>query len=158
MSMYALNLPEYEHRFQREGKKTKIFDHVRKKFLVLTPEEWVRQNFLYFLIRDRNYPASLISIEKGLKVNESFKRCDILIYNSFGKPVLLVECKSPTVKLTSETYHQAAMYNMTFKLPFLIVTNGVQHFCSQINFDTSTYSFLEDIPHYEQINHENVSQ
>ena len=154
--MYPLNLPEYDLRLKREGKKTKIFDQVRKKFLVLTPEEWVRQNFVHFLIQERNYPASLISIEKGLKVNETFKRCDILIHNNFGKPVLLVECKSPTIKLTSETYHQAAVYNMNFKLPFLIVTNGIQHFCSKINFTTSSYSFLEDIPHYRQINHENI--
>lgn len=152
MIIQPLNLPEYEHRFKREGKKTKIFDHVRKKFLVLTPEEWVRQNFIQFLIREKHYPASLISIEKGLKVNQISKRCDVLIHNSYGKAMLLVECKSPNVKLSSETYHQAAIYNLNFKLPFLIVTNGLQHFCSKINFADSTYSFLEDIPDYDQIN------
>lgn len=152
MNIHPLNLPEYEHRFKQEGKKTKIFDQVRKKFLVLTPEEWVRQNFVRFLIQEKNYPSSLIAIEKGLKVNQLFKRCDILIHNNYGKAMLLVECKSPNVKLSSETYHQAATYNMSLKLPFLVVTNGIQHFCSRIDFEKSSYSFLEDIPEYHELN------
>lgn len=154
MNLFPLNLPSYDHRIIREGKKTKIFDQVRKKFLVLTPEEWVRQNFIQYLIQAKNYPSSLISIEQGLKVNNLSKRCDILIYNSFGKAILLVECKSHTVKLSSETFQQAARYNICFKLPYLIITNGVQHFCSKIDFELSSYNFLQDIPNYHELNRE----
>ena len=154
MDLTSLNLPTYNHRIIQEGKKTKIFDQVRKKFLVLTPEEWVRQNFVQYLIQEKGYPASLICIEKGLKVNELFKRCDILIYNSYGQAKLLIECKSPNVKLSSETFQQVARYNISFKLPYLIVTNGMQHFCSKVDFELSIYSFLESIPSYAELNTE----
>lgn len=152
MNTFPLNLPTYNHRIVSDGKKTKIFDQVRKKFLVLTPEEWVRQNFIQYLINEKKYPASLISIEQGLKVNELFKRCDILVYNSFGKAILLVECKSHHVKLSSETFQQVARYNICFKLPYLIVTNGMQHFCSKIDFELSSYNFLKSIPNYHELN------
>ena len=157
MNLTSLNLPTYNHRIIQDGKKTKIFDQVRKKFLVLTPEEWVRQNFVQYLIQDKGYPASLICIEKGLKVNHLYKRCDILIYNSFGNAKLLIECKSPSIKLSSETFQQVARYNISFKLPYLIVTNGMQHFCSKIDFKLSNYSFLEHIPTYIELNTEKAT-
>ena len=117
--MQRLNLPEYEFKLRKNGINNEIFDAFRKKYVVLTPEEWVRQNILQFLIRERNFPSSLIAVEIGLKYNQMQKRADILAYDKQGQPYLLVECKAPEVKITQETFHQIARYNMTFKVKYL---------------------------------------
>ena len=145
--MHQLNLPFYNITLKEENGKHFIFDDIRKKYLRLTSEEWVRQNFVKYLIDEKSVPSSLIVIEKGLKLNELTKRADILIYKDTS-PILLVECKAPTVKISQDTFDQISRYNLTFKVPYLIVTNGISHYCCQIDFENNSYNFLEDIPNY----------
>ncbi len=149
--MKTLNLPTYHFSFKEENKKTKIFDAIRKKFLVLTPEEWVRQNVVRFLVEEKGFPPNLIVIEMGLKLNGLQKRADIIVYSKLGKPVLLVECKAPHVKIDQKVFDQIGRYNITFKLPYLLVTNGMEHFCAQIDFNSKDFSFLQEIPEYEKL-------
>lgn len=148
--MFQLNLPFYNLTLKEENGNHFIFDDIRKKYLRLTPEEWVRQNFVKYLIDEKKYPASLIVIEKGLKLNELTKRADVLIYKD-SSPILLVECKAPNVKITQDTFDQISRYNLTFKVPFLIVTNGMDHFCCQIDFENNSYHFLEEIPYFIEL-------
>jgi len=147
--MQQLNLPEYQFKLRKNGKINEIFDAFRKKYVVLTPEEWERQNILQFLIKERNFPVSLIAVEIGLKYNQMQKRADILAYDKQGQPYLLVECKAPEVKITQETFHQIARYNMTFKVKYLVVTNGINHFCCLMDYDKNTFQYMETIPIYE---------
>src|SRR5690554_2827060 len=149
--MQELNLPTYQFKFKVEDKRTKIFDTIRKRFFVLTPEEWVRQNFIEYLINEKNYLKGLIAIEKGLKLHGLQKRTDILIYSKAGKPLLMVECKAPDVKINQTVFDQIGRYNIHFKLPYLIVTNGIEHYCAMIDFDKKDFSFLSDIPNYDEI-------
>jgi type I site-specific restriction endonuclease len=149
--MKTLNLPAYRFTFKEENKKTKIFDAIRKKFLVLTPEEWVRQHVVRFLIEEKGFPASLIAIEAGLQLNGLQKRADILVYSKMGKPILLVECKAPHIKIDQKVFDQIGRYNITFKLPYLLVTNGMKHFCARIDFTSKDFSFLQEIPEYEKL-------
>lgn len=146
--MQRLNLPSYPIKIKEADGERFIFDAIRKKYLKIQPEEWVRQNFIQFLIQEKNYPASLIEIEKGLKVNELQKRADIVISSNLGSPLVLVECKAPKVKITQETFEQIARYNTVFKVPYLIVTNGLDHYCCIINFENNSFEFLEEIPEY----------
>ena len=149
--MYSLNLPDYPHKIKQENNKAYIFDFIRKKYLVLTPEEWVRQHFVHYLITLKKFPSSLIVIEKGLKLNEMQKRADVLVYNKNGNPLVLVECKAATVKITQETFNQIARYNMVFHVPYLIVTNGLQHYCCKIDFNNQSFTFLDDIPMFDEM-------
>lgn len=146
-----LNLPTYSFRTTQESGKLRIFDEIRKKFLVLTPEEWVRQNFVRFLIEEKGFPAQLMALESGLKVNQNQFRADLLVYDRAGQPLLVVEFKAPTVKVTQETFDQVARYNMKFQVPYLIVSNGLSHYCCQIDFSTKTYSFLKEIPAFREL-------
>ncbi|MDQ3048095.1 MAG: type I restriction enzyme HsdR N-terminal domain-containing protein [Bacteroidota bacterium] len=147
--MQKLNLPPYEFRLRKEGEQVQIFDSIRKKFLVLNPEEWVRQNFLQFLIIEKKFPASLIVIESGLKYNQLRKRSDVLAYDRSGKPYLLVECKAPEVKITQDAFDQVARYNMQFKVKFLVVTNGLNHFCCEMDYEAGTWKYLPTVPEFE---------
>ena len=146
--MQELNLPPYEYRIQEIDGKTHIFDPLRKKLLVLTPEEWVRQHFVHFLIEHKNYPKSLIKCESGLVYNQLQKRTDIIVYDRNGKPFLLVECKAATVKIDQKVFNQVAIYNQTVKAPFICVTNGLKTFVCQINFEESSSVFLNHLPHF----------
>jgi len=148
--MQKLNLPQYLIKLKEDEGVKYIFDAIRKKYLVLQPEEWVRQNFIQFLIQDKNYPASLIEIEKGLKLNELQKRADVLIHKD-AQPIVLIECKAPAIKINQEVFEQIARYNQVFKVPYLIVTNGMEHYCAKIDFATNSFEFLEDIPKYKQL-------
>jgi hypothetical protein len=147
--MQQLNLPTYPFKFRDQNDLISIFDEIRKKYVVLTPEEWVRQNFIQFLIKDKKYPASLIAVEIGLKYNQLQKRADVLIYNKTGNPYLMIECKAPEIKITQDTFHQIATYNMTFKVSYLVVTNGLDHFCCKMDYDSNSYKFLQMIPDFE---------
>ena len=144
--MQELNLPQHPLKIKKEDGTRYIFDAIRKKYLVLLPEEWVRQNFVQFLVRDKNYAASLIAIEKGLKLNELQKRADIVIYDKQAKPVVLIECKAPKVKINQQVFEQIARYNMVFKVPYLVVTNGLEHYCAKVDFENNSFEFLKDIP------------
>jgi hypothetical protein len=147
--MEQLNLPTYNFKIIIDNSQNKIFDSIRKKYVVLTPEEWVRQNFIQYLIHEKQYPASLIAVEISLKYNTLPKRADIVVYNKKGEPSVLVECKASSVKITQETFHQAAVYNMNFKVDYLIVTNGLHHYCCRMNYSDKTYLFLSQIPDFE---------
>lgn len=144
-----LNLPKYQFKLKKDEGKTLIFDNIRKKYLVLTPEEWVRQNFLQYLIQEKNTPASLIAIEAGLKYNQLQKRVDVLVYDKNGSPYLMVECKAPEVKITQAAFDQVARYNMIHRVKYLVVTNGINHFCCLMNYTNNTYSYLKEVPVFE---------
>ncbi len=146
-----LNLPEYPLRIKQESNGTYIFDEVRKKFLVLTPEEWVRQHFVQFLIKEKKYPRSVIKLEGGLKLNSLQKRSDILLFNTAGEKIILVECKAPSVKISQAAFDQAARYNSIHRVKFIVVTNGLQHFCAEIDFGNGSYRFLEELPDYSPL-------
>ena len=151
MKMQKLNLPNYKFKLKSNENKTLIFDNLRKKYMVLTPEEWVRQHFVQFLIEEKNYPPSLIAIEKQVLVNNLKKRSDILVFNKEGNPDIIVECKAPKIKITQATFDQIARYNSTLNANFLVVTNGLNHFYCKMDFENETYIFLKEIPDYKLI-------
>jgi hypothetical protein len=147
--MQKLNLPTHKFRFKSNENKTLIFDNLRKKYMVLTPEEWVRQHFVQFLIEEKKYPISLIALEKQLTLNNRKKRTDILVFNKEGSPDIIVECKAPKIKITQATFDQIARYNLKLKANFLVVTNGLEHFYCKMDFEKETYIFLKEIPDYK---------
>jgi len=150
--MQQLNLPAYEMRLM-DGKsgKPRIFDPIRRRFVSLTPEEWVRQHFLNFLVNYKHYPPSLIAVEVSLTYHKLQKRGDIVVYGNHGRPCLIVECKAPEVQITQDVFDQIAMYNMSLLVDWLVVTNGIDHFACRIDHPARSYSFLQDIPSYDQI-------
>lgn len=143
-----LNLPSYPFKIKEEEASVFIFDDIRKKYLLLTPEEWVRQHVVKFLIHEKNYPRTLIKLEGGLKLNALQKRTDILIFDSSGKRVVLVECKAPSVNITQKVFDQIARYNFVHRTECLIVSNGLEHYCCQIDFEQKTYRFIPEIPDF----------
>ena len=149
--MQKLNLPEYSFRLKSIEGKGFIFDSLRKKFVRLTPEEWVRQNFVQFLIAEKKYSVSLIAVEAGVKVNNNLQRADLVVFNRSGNPLLVAEFKAPEVKINQQAFDQVARYNMQLKVPFLIVSNGLQHFCCKINYNDHSYAFLPEIPEFSEI-------
>ena len=149
--MQELNLPPYDYRLKKEGEQIRIFDPIRKKYVALTPEEWVRQHFINFLLSEKNVPAGLVIFEKKITMNTMSRRPDILVHNKKGKPVMIVECKAPEVKISQDTFDQIARYNSVIKAPYLVVTNGLQHYCCRMDHLNDSYQFLEDIPDYEEI-------
>ena len=147
--MEPLNLPAFQFKLKQTGLRRQIFDAIRKKYVALTPEEWVRQNFIQFLIQNKKFPASLIAVEAGLKINQLQKRLDVLVYDKQGIPHLMVECKAPHIKISQDTFDQIARYNMLFKVKYLVVTNGLQHFCCKMDYMENSYSYLETVPDFE---------
>lgn len=144
-----LNLPSYPARITKDGDKLFIFDELRKKEVLLTPEEWVRQHWIQHLINTKKYPKSLIKIEGGLKLNELRKRSDLLIYNTWGEKILLAEFKAPNTKLNQSVFEQIANYNTVHRIPMLLVSNGIQHFYCHIDFTEKTFRFLPELPGYQ---------
>jgi hypothetical protein len=151
MELPNLNLPDYKFELKRKENKLYIKCLVRNRLFVLTPEEWVRQNFIAYLISDKNVPQSLIAVEKQINVNGLAKRFDILVYNTKGNPNVLIECKSYTVKVNQEVFNQVSVYNMALKVPYLIVTNGVNHYIARVSFLEKQVTFLKDIPSYNDL-------
>jgi hypothetical protein len=143
-----LNLPPYPIRIKEEENGTYIFDVIRKKFLLLTPEEWVRQHLVHFLVEEKKYPRTIIQLEGGLKLNNLQKRSDILIFNNIGQKIVLIECKAPSVKISQETFDQIARYNFVHQVKWLVVSNGLQHYCCEIDFQQQSYRFVEELPEY----------
>lgn len=146
--MQALNLPTYKFKIKSNENKYSIFDIVRKKYVSLTPEEWVRQHFIHYLIEEKTYPISLIAVEKQLTINKLTKRTDILVFNTKGTPEIIVECKAPSIKVTQHTFNQIARYNLKLNANFLIVTNGLKHYYCKMDFKNEEYIFLDTIPNY----------
>jgi len=147
--MQQLNFPSYSFRFKNSENKVSIFDAIRKKFIILTPEEWVRQHVVQFLINEKNYPQSLLNVEKVLQVNGLRKRYDIVVYNSDGTIHILIECKAPEVTISQNTFDQIAQYNMTLQSNYLMVTNGLNHYFCQMDFENEKYQFLAELPNYQ---------
>jgi predicted type IV restriction endonuclease len=146
--MQALEFPAYDFRLKNSENKPYIFDPIRKKFVHLTPEEWVRQHVLLFLIQTKGYPASLINVEKEIKIYDTKKRYDIVVFNSDGSIFLVVECKRPTVKITQTTFDQIARYNVQLKGELLMVTNGLTHYYCVMDLEKEQYQFLRELPNY----------
>ena len=150
--MYRLNLPSYSLKLRKNKlQKVEVFDPLRKKYLILTPEEWVRQNFIEYLADKMHYPKSLMQSEVALKINRVQKRADIVLYGKQGQAILLVECKAPDIKISQEVFDQAARYNMVFKVQYMIITNGLQHYCCELDHENESYNFMEDIPPFDSI-------
>jgi hypothetical protein len=148
--MQPLNLPTYSFKIKSSENKYFILDIIRKKYMVLTPEEWVRQHIIHYLIAEKNYPISLIAVEKKVTVNKLTKRTDILVFNAKGTPHIIVECKAPSIKITQDAFDQIARYNLKLEANYLIVTNGLTHFYAYMDLEKECYVFLENIPEYEQ--------
>ena len=149
--MQKLNLPEFSFRIKTEEGKLFIFDSLRKKFVRLTPEEWVRQNFVRFLIDYKKFSSSLIAVEALVKVNNNPQRADMVVYNRSGLPLLIAEFKAPEVKISQQTFDQIVRYNMQLQVSFLVVSNGMDHFCCKINYAENSYAFLPEVPDFSVI-------
>lgn len=146
--LQPLNLPPYPFKISDQNGTLWLFDEIRKKDVVLTPEEWVRQHFVQYLIKQKNYPRSLIKLEGGLKLNGNAKRSDIVIFNNKGQKILLVECKAPSVKVTQQVFDQVARYNWVHRVPFIAVTNGLNHYYCKIDFENQRYDFIPELDVY----------
>ena len=146
--MQKLNFQLYNFRFKNNENKVSIFDEIRKKFIILTPEEWVRQHVVQFLLEEKKYPKPLINVEKVLKVNGLRKRYDVVVFNSDGSIFILIECKAPQIKITQTTFDQIARYNMILKATYLMVTNGLNHYFCQMDFENERYNFLKELPDF----------
>lgn len=146
-----LNLPNYSFKITQRDEVYFIFDEIRKKHLVLTPEEWVRQHFISYLIHEKNFPSILLQIEGGLSLNQTRKRSDILVYDNLGEKMMVIECKAPTVPITQATFDQAARYNSVYKAPWLVVTNGLQHYYAKIDHQLEKFLFIEELPVYSNL-------
>ena len=149
--MYQLNLPTYDLRLRRTGNRDMIFDVLRRKYVALTPEEWVRQHFVHFLIEHKGYPTALLANEIELRIGEKHLRADTLLYNKELHPQMLIEYKAPTIAITQKVFDQISAYNLLLHTDYLIVSNGMQHICCRMDYEQNTYHFLEEIPAYSEI-------
>lgn len=149
--MQKLNLPEYDLKLKTESGRTMVFDPFRSKYLVMTPEEQVRQLFARYLVEEKQYPSSLMATEYALTLNKMSKRCDILVFDRNGTPLVLVECKSPDVSIGREVFDQVARYNMVFKVAYLLITNGLKHYCCRVDHGAGSVEFLDNIPAYAEL-------
>ena len=148
MNLPQLNLPIVALKTKLVGGTTQVFGQVRKKYLILTPEEWVRQHFIHYLNKEKNYPLGLMGVEQMVKYNGMQTRADIVLYTTDGMPKMIVECKARNVKITQDVFNQIAKYNFKLQVPFLVVTNGIRHYCCKMDYDTDEIIFLTDIPSY----------
>ncbi|EKT4552959.1 type I restriction enzyme HsdR N-terminal domain-containing protein [Flavobacterium psychrophilum] len=146
--MQKLNFPTYTFRFKNSENKVSIFDEIRKKFIVLTPEEWVRQNVICFLLEEKKYSKSYINVEKIIKINGLTKRYDIVVFEPNGKIFLLIECKAPEVPISQNTFDQIARYNIVLEAKYLMVTNGLNHYFCKMDFENQKYLFLKELPEF----------
>lgn len=146
-----LNLPQYSFRIKDKLDKKLIFDGFRKRWVALTPEEWVRQNFVRYLTEEKHYPASLVAIERSLRMNQRDFRTDIVLFSKSGNPLIVVECKAPEVKISQQVFDQIARYNLDLRVSYLIVTNGLTHYCCRFDQEQLSYTFLPEIPDYLEL-------
>ena len=149
--MHKLNLPQYSFRIKQVGGKPYIFDSLRKKYVRLNPEEWVRQNFIQFLLSGKKYSPSLIAIEACFKVNKNPQRADLVVFDRKGNPVLVAEFKTPEINISQLVFDQIVRYNMKLKVKVLIVSNGLKHYCCSLNYAENTYAYLPDIPDFADV-------
>lgn len=144
-----LNLPEFDFKFKKENNKDYIFDVIRKKYIQLTPEEWVRQNLIHFLIKHLNYPAQLLGVEKQINVFNTIKRPDIIVFDKKLKPIMIVECKNTKVKISQQAFNQTVNYYLELKPKYFILSNGINHFCCKI--ENNSCNFLKEIPNFSDL-------
>jgi len=149
--MQKLNFPGYQFRFQQQGKQVRIFDIVRKKYVTLTPEEWVRQHVLHFLIGEKQVPAGLIGVESEIRLFHTRKRFDVAVFDHSGKAVLAIECKAPSIPVTQEVVDQLVRYNMILKVKFLMLTNGLTHLFCKVDQVSGNIKIIEDLPDYSNL-------
>ena len=149
--MFALNLPSFEANIVHADNQNQIFDILRRRYVALTPEEWVRQHFIHYLIEQKHYPASLLSNEVTICLNGMTRRCDSILYNNAGKPQMIIEYKSPSVRITQKVFSQILAYNNVLKVGYIIVSNGMQHYCCHIDYSTLKATYLQDIPDYNAL-------
>src|SRR5690606_17204591 len=148
--MQKLNFPDYSFRFKNSENKIAAFDEIRKKFIILTPEEWVRLHTVQYLKVEKLFPLSYINVEKQLMLGKVIKRYDVVVFNAEGGIHLIVECKAPSIKITQATFDQIARYNMNLKAKYLMVTNGLDHFFCRMDYEAEKYIFLEELPPFQQ--------
>jgi hypothetical protein len=146
-----LNLPGFEYRTKIVAEQLHIFDPARRRYVALTPEEWVRQHFIHYLHVHKKVPLSHIAVEKSLIVNHLAKRADIIVFKGGSKPHVAVECKAPTVDISEETFYQVLRYNMTLKVEYLVVTNGLRHVYCKVDYQNNKADFIEELPDYDQL-------
>jgi len=148
--LQPLQLPPYPFKITDINGQLTLFDEIRKKQVIITPEEWVRQHFVQYLINQKSYPKTLIKLEGGLKLHGMQRRTDIVVFNTAGEKILMVECKAPSVAINQKVFDQVARYNITHKIALLAVTNGLQHYYCSVDFDNGSYKFIEELPAYRQ--------
>ena len=149
--MYELNLPKYGIKIKNDKGHQTIFDVLRRKYVALTPEEWVRQHFVHFLIEHKGYPKALMANEIQLAIGNKKLRCDSVLYDRMLKPRMIIEYKAPTVSITQKVFDQITIYNMLLHVDYLVVSNGIKHYCCRMDYANQKYLFLEDIPDYQEI-------
>ena len=149
MFQFSKDLVRVWGEIKNSQNKIAVFDELRKKFIILTPEEWVRQHCTQFLRQEKEFPKSLINVEKQLKIGKLTKRYDVVVYNNDGSIHLIVECKAPHIKITQNVFDQIAQYNMTLNAEYLMVTNGLSHYYCKMNYEAGEYEFLQEIPAYK---------
>lgn len=149
--MEQLNLPIYAANIKKIGGIVKIFDSQRRKFVALTPEEWVRQNFVHFLLEHKGYSPALLANEVPVTLNGMSRRCDSVLYGTDMKPRMIIEYKRPNVEITQRVFNQISRYNMVLHVDYLIVTNGMKHYCCKMDYEQKRYVFLQDIPDYSEL-------
>jgi hypothetical protein len=154
--MQQLNFPPFEFKLRDVNKRQEIFDPVRHKFVMLNPEEWVRQHLIAYLTQIKNYPISMIGVEKQLMLNKLPKRFDLVVFGRNANPFLLVECKAPGVEITEKTFDQAARYNMLLQAEYFLITNGLEHYTCRIDYENKQYVFIEDIPVFDRLAGQNT--
>lgn len=150
--MYTLNLPTFDVKLRKTNSDVEIFDPLRRKYIILTPEEWVRQHFVNYLVSEKGFPASLMANETTIKLNSLTKRCDTVVYNNNLTPIAVCEYKNPEIAINQEVFDQILRYNIVLRVKYLIVSNGINHFCCKVNQDDLSYVFLEEIPNYKELN------
>ena len=148
--LQPLDLPPYPFRISDENGQLTLFDEIRKKNIIITPEEWVRQHFVQYLISQKHYPKSLIKLEGGMMLNGMAKRSDIVVFNTAGRKILMVECKAPSVTINQKVFDQIARYNMVHKIPLLVISNGLKHYYCRIDFEKRQYKFIDSLPAYQR--------
>lgn len=149
--MLDLNLPPFDINVKKTDGKLTVFDKLRRKFVALTPEEWVRQHFINYLITEKEYSPSLIANEIQINLNNQKRRCDSVIYNRELAPIMIVEYKSPDVEITQDVFDQIVRYNIVLKVKYLIVSNGLRHYCCKMNYEMQSFEYLPDIPSYRNL-------
>ncbi len=146
--MYALNLPSFDAKIRKTNNGLEIFDPLRRKYVSMTPEEWVRQHFVHYLISEKGYPASLMANEAMIKLNSLTRRCDTVVYNNHLEPLVICEFKKHDIEITQQVFDQVVRYNIVLKVKYLIVSNGMSHYCCKMNYDDMSFDYLQEIPEY----------